>query len=72
MSKKALMQGGQHGREGKPLPLRPEKTGQKQADINHCALRGIPSAIVTEQSSGKRPVAGGNIKTFDSYKQQFL
>lgn len=54
------------GRESHFLSGPSLKKGQKQSNINHSALHSIPSAIVTEQTSGKRPVAGGNIKTSDS------
>ena len=48
------------------------KKGQIQSNINHFALRSVPSAIVIEQTNGKRPVAGGNKKPFDNYRVKFL
>lgn len=48
------------------------KKGQIQSNINHFALRSFRCTIVIEQTSGKRPVAGGNKKLFDNYKVRFL
>ena len=49
------------------------KKGQIQSNINHFALlHSFPSAIVIEQTNGKRPVAGGNKKPFDNYRLRFL
>lgn len=48
------------------------KKGQIQSNINHFKLRSFRSTIVIEQTSGKRPVAGGNKKPFDNHKVRFF
>lgn len=49
-----------------------QKKGQTQSSINHSALHSFPCTIVTEQTTGKRPVTGGNIKPVDNYRVGFL
>lgn len=48
------------------------KKGQIQSNINHFKLCSFRSTIVIEQTSGKRPVAGGNKKPFDNHKVRFF
>lgn len=47
------------------------KKGQIQPDINHSVLHSSFTSIVTGQTSGRRPAAGGNQKSFDSCRQRF-
>lgn len=60
------------GRDSRFLSGPSLKKGQIQPHINHFTLPSFPSAIVIEQTNGRRPVAGGNEKTFDNYRQRFF
>ncbi|KAF6722623.1 hypothetical protein FQA47_006577 [Oryzias melastigma] len=48
------------------------KTGQAESNINHFAVCSFLSAIVIEQTNGKRPVAGVDFKSSSEFVRSQL